>query len=1589
MFRGMLLRRSLLKVGAMVLLLSLVTAAAVLSRSSGRAAAATFGPVAEYSFDEVEEGGGTVEDDSGNKHTATIHGAEWTPHGRYGGAMEFDGAKDDYLSIAASEELDRTGEEFTIEAWVRPTGSSNRETILEKERGGGGPKYSYGLFLHHEEPLGYFMGSEVGLLEGDEDAVPLDSWTHIAITDDGGFTRLYVDGEIEDTSPAVAVEGDGELRIGGNGIAGEYFTGRIDEVRIYERALSAAEVGTDMETPIATPKAGPVAEYSFDGLAEGAETVEDHSGNGHTATIHGAKPVPNGRYGGAMEFKEGEYLSVPSSPELDLTEEFTLEAWIHPETRHEFDDILSKETTEVKDPSHAAYLIADHHGQFATYYGEYENAYYSPGEEIPTHTWTHVAVVDDGARIHLFLNGQEVESGPAFPIISTEGGELRIGSSRTLGEENDFIGRIDEVRIYGRALNGTEVGADMETPIQTPKAGPVAAYSFDEGVIGTEGGTVEDVTGHEHTATLEGGAVRVKGRYGDALHFREEGDCATVPDSPELRLSEEFTLEAWVWSEGGLYEDPIVVREAGGKGIFGIGIGSREEGEAEGFIGEGKSSKAAIGGGEIVRENTWVHIATTYDGAKLRLYVDGELVATKSATTPPATGAGSLRIGCDGPDGPFGGRIDEVRLYGRALNGPEVDSDMESPLQTPKRTPVAEYSFDEKNEETAPDITGDGHTATVEGAKWTEHGKYGGAMEFNAAEDDILKIPASAELDFDEEFTLEAWVRPSGEDNHDAPLIDKQEGSGRGYFLYEGGSVSDRPYGAANEEQELIHAEDPLSAHTWSHVALTFSGNRTYLYVNGELVDNGAAEPTVTSEGELEIGGSTDTADYFDGRIDEVRIYNRELDQAEVDYDMEAPIQTPQHGPIAAWSFEEGKGATVEDVTGDGHEGTIEGAQWVRGKYGEALKFDGEGDAVKVPNSPDFDLTEGFTIESWVRPESASSEWAPILAKEIGGGKAAHELAWWLYEGGSSSNVPSGGTEPTPGKRSEATAEDPLPVDVWSHVALTYDGSQVRLYVDGELVDYSSVPAGPPPVTEGELQIGAATEHDDDFAGRLDEVKIYNRALNAAEIVSSMGPLPQVETGEIYGVNESEAILGGDVNPMGSEVSVSYEYGPTTSYGSVYPTSPEEVEEWMAGDTWQEVEQGIFGLDAGTTYHFRLVATSPLVRVVGKDQTFTTDAAEFRPAIKPKEFSGRVGVNWSGSPQTFTSRTDMGYVSESGAKIFRVVINPPFGGTEAQREAQQFRNDNLFEFMTEHEVEILPDVVGIPGMGSTAGNKLPPIGPGSLARDRWTAGLEYLVKRYGPEGKFWKAHPTLEESKAPVVWEIWNEENEEKNADFQYPGEKAKTGKTGEVDPARYGELLELSHQILENVNKSVSPNMKVLFGGLLTGPRHHRKPPESHMKVGAFIRRTHHSEDYAVMGVHPYAFKGGVQVVTQKVKSNIFEARTALNSVGGSEKKIWITELGWPVGGENDGIHVPAKNDKSQSELLESSFNMMKSVSGDGDGEFNIGNIFWYNIENWDNSKNPASKNPAPEEWAAHCGLVLEGGTHRSAFKVFKEEAE
>ena len=1565
----------------------------VVSALPSSASAAVYAPVAEYSFD--EGAGETVEDLTGDGHTATIHGADWTTQGRYGGAMEFDASAHDYLSIPADPGLDGD-EELTVEAWVRPTATPYYGEIVMKEREGGGPAYSWTLDQHETEAAGYFMQTEEGMVAGGQRSLPNDTWTHVAMTDDGAHNRLYVNGRLLDTEPAIPFDGHGPIRIGGDGIWEQWFDGRIDEVRIYDRAIDQAEVDYDMEAPIQMPRRTPVAEYSFD-EGEG-ETVEDLTGDGHTATVEGAEWTEHGRYGGAMEFDPAKeaVVKVPDSPELDFSEEFTLEAWVRPDSAYEeLVPAISKaagEGEETYGPAYGLYAAGAEydHPMVAIRPVAGPKNYVQAGQALPAHAWSHVAMVYDGSAMHVYVDGEEVNEAPSeYPAITA--GDLEIGGAGPLGEY--FDGRIDEVRIYNRGLSPAEVAADMEAPIQTPKSGPIAAFAFDEG----EGTTVEDVSGNGHTATLEGGAGWAKGRYGDALHFFKEGDCASVADSPELRLSEEFTLEAWVRPEGGVFEDPVVVRESGGEDLFGLGIGSREEGFAEAFIGEGKGSHAVVGGDEI-RNYEWVHLAATWDGAAIRLYVDGELAATEDTQTPPGTGEGALRIGCDTPDGSFGGRIDEVRVYARALDAAEVGADMQAPLLTPKATPVAAYSFDEGEGEVAEDVTGDGHTATVEGARWTEHGRYGGAYEFEAEEEE-LKIPASPELDFNEEFTLEAWVRPSGADNHHAPLIDKQEGGGRGYFLYEGGLVSDRPYGAASEEQEFVHADDPLPARAWSHVALTFTGNRTYLYVDGELIDNGAAEPLVTSEGELEIGGSSDTAEYFDGRIDEVRIYNRGLSPAEIATDMEAPIQTPKQGPIAAWSFDEVEGTTVEDLTGDGHTATVEGAVPARGKYGEALQFDGEDDLVKVPNSPEFALTEGFTLESWVRPESGSSEWAPILAKAVGGGEAAEELAWWLYEAGHEPNVPFGGTEPAPGVRNDALGEDPLPVDAWSHVALTYDGSQVVLYVDGELVDCSPAPSEAPRVTEGELQIGGATEEGDYFEGRIDEVRIYNRALSQAEIQASMSStFPAATTELAEEVRSNDGVMTGTVEVHGPETEYLFEYGPTTAYGSV--ATGEELE--GDGET-VEVEEVAINLAPATTYHYRLVALSPLGISYGKDKTFTTGeptmtvqeeeeeaAAEEAPlsegegaeslaapaAITPNPF---FGIDWDGDIAQMAGAGDFTAISDSGAKWFRFVV-------AEHNESQQAQ---AFAEAESHDLSALPYL----GQGAFPKS--------AAARNHFFKFAKEMVNKYGPGGKSYEAE----------TWEIWNEPNMPHMQGVQ-------PGWEGRVNPKEFAEFYK---ELVTEIRK-VAPEIHILAPGLFgyKGDLADKKTkkgstkrekfdgplgPKGHETPRTFLRffdETLEEEPalkspYQGISLHPYVFKtlkppknsgerserphapgdeADAKQVRKEIKGMIRGVQDQAEHDLHTSKPIWVTELGFPVRSEVEGKpdpSIPAVTVQEQALLLRATFAMLERSPA----QLKIEHAIYYNIQDLPG-----------ESWEHHAGLLTNTGYPRPAGEAFRKLA-
>ncbi|MFB3819286.1 MAG: LamG-like jellyroll fold domain-containing protein [Candidatus Methylomirabilales bacterium] len=203
---------------------------------------------------------------------------------------------------------------------------------------------------------------------------------------------------------------------------------------------------------------------------------------------------------------------------------------------------------------------------------------------------------------------------------------------------------------------------------------------------------------------------------------------------------------------------------------------------------------------------------------------------------------------------------------------------------------------------------------------------------------------------------------------------------------------------------------------------------------------------------------------------------------------------------VAAYGFNPSSGASLPDVSGHGHTGTIRGARWTRGRYGNALQFDGRDDWVTVPDAPDLDLTGGMTLMAWVYPTSSSGA-RDVLIKE-GAGYEIYNLYARQY-GGSGSQA----TVRVNGSLREASGPA-LPLNAWSHLASTYDGTTLRLYVNG--VQRAQVAAGGAIATSsGVLRLGGNSLWGEFFRGKIDEVRIYNRVLGAGEIQAGMNtPLP-------------------------------------------------------------------------------------------------------------------------------------------------------------------------------------------------------------------------------------------------------------------------------------------------------------------------------------------------------------------------------------------------------------------------------------------------------------------------------------------------
>jgi hypothetical protein len=201
-------------------------------------------------------------------------------------------------------------------------------------------------------------------------------------------------------------------------------------------------------------------------------------------------------------------------------------------------------------------------------------------------------------------------------------------------------------------------------------------------------------------------------------------------------------------------------------------------------------------------------------------------------------------------------------------------------------------------------------------------------------------------------------------------------------------------------------------------------------------------------------------------------------------------------GLVAAYNFDEGSGATVTDLSGKGNHGTVSNATWsTAGRNLRALSFNGTNAVVTVPDASSLDLTTGMTLEAWVYPTGLGI-WRTVLFKERPGG-----MLYSLYAN-NDANRPVGQVF-LGGNERNAAGGSPLPLSTWTHLAVTYDGASLRLYVNGSLTTTFAF-AGSLANTSNPLRIGGNSIWAEYFLGLIDDVRVYNRALAAAEIQTDM-----------------------------------------------------------------------------------------------------------------------------------------------------------------------------------------------------------------------------------------------------------------------------------------------------------------------------------------------------------------------------------------------------------------------------------------------------------------------------------------------------
>jgi four helix bundle protein len=634
------------------------------------------GLVAYYSFEDCR--GATSTDFSGQGNTGTLTNfalsgstSNWVTAGKRGCALNFDGAGD-YVDISVP-----LTNSFTVSMWMNPQQQSN----------------DYGTLVAESNIRGiYYRGSSAGVNAGkvtfyyggdhhNNTAIAQNAWSHLVVVNDAGSVTFYVDGVSDGTyssMPAMTAE-----FIGYDNNAVEAFKGSLDDVRIYNRALSPTEITALYGSGAAKINAstagrggsltsGLVGHWTFDGQYLSTTTATDSGSGGNNGTLTGG-PVPAlGKTGQALSFDGvDDYAEVADSSSLDSTanSSYSYGMWLKTTTSNNV--VLMEKGANgymMLQPQSASALYINTSDSVAGGWTGFRDG-----------LWHHIFVVYDIVANTATL----YKDGTSIAVVTSAGAGTANNSPLHIGSRAGAYpipASIDDVRIYNRALSATEVTAlygsgaariNASTAGRGNTSGLVGHWTFDGQYLNTT--TSTDTSGQGNNGTLTGGPVPALGKLGQALSFDGVNDWVSIPSSsvfgpPQMTVS--FWTKNNVTPNPGT-SDAMLVREPAGSWNSGWGFWYSTTSQIAFWMNSYNTTPATA----TIAPTQWNHVVGTWNGTTIRLYVNG-VEGTSGTYTGSQTGTTNpLTIGTGGTTSyNINGSMDDVRIYNRVLTATEINA---------------------------------------------------------------------------------------------------------------------------------------------------------------------------------------------------------------------------------------------------------------------------------------------------------------------------------------------------------------------------------------------------------------------------------------------------------------------------------------------------------------------------------------------------------------------------------------------------------------------------------------------------------------------------------------------------------------------------------------------------------------------------------------------------------------------------------------------------------------------------------------------------------------------------------------------------